>query len=77
MLMCPYCGWQYTPKSERSFALVPHHRAVIVTLSEMSAAALDAGAVEEEAECPGVEQHPRNPTADRRPLWSGKPSPAA
>jgi len=27
------------------------------------------------AECAGSEQKPRNPDADRRPLWSGKPNP--
>jgi rubredoxin len=61
LLMCPHCGWQYDPATEKDrrdatspspFELVPTHdwpppfRAV----------------------CPGTHQHPRNPDSDRRPL---------
>lgn len=35
----------------------------------MSSAALDSGAAEEEIECPGSGQQPRNAEADFRPLW--------
>jgi hypothetical protein len=73
--MCPHCGWLYVPKTERSYALVPSHMAVTRNVGEMSIAALGSGTSEEEVECPGTEQCPRNPNADRRILWNGQHNP--
>jgi hypothetical protein len=62
MLMCPHCGWKYDPRTYtepgddgRPFALVPAHPR--------------DGDMASNYECPGTEQHPRNPETDRRPLW--------
>ena len=62
VLMCPHCGWQYDPArirllcpDESPSVLVPDH-------VEFWLEGVAFG-------CPGSRQHPRNPEADRRPLW--------
>jgi len=80
MKMCPHCGWQYDPDDHADLRLgvsahelVPEHCYVVCSPIEMSAAALEAGAIEEEIRCPGMHQHPRNPESDRRHLWKDLP----
>lgn len=60
LLSCPHCGWKYDPAEftqpgddGRPYVLVPGHILSVPRLMD----------------CPGTEQHPRNPEADRRPLW--------
>jgi hypothetical protein len=63
IMKCPYCGREYSQRACRP--LIPSH--ALNSPAHMSAAALDAGASEEE--CPGSGQTPRNAESDRRPLW--------
>jgi hypothetical protein len=70
LLMCPHCGWKYDPQQYRrpdddgrAFALVPAHDWQL-----WSPVRGQFG-----VECPGTEQCPRNPEADRRPLWKDLP----
>lgn len=65
--MCPFCGRQYSARACKP--LIPTHVFVTSGLRHMSAAALESGAAEEEMECPGSGQTPRNAESDRRPLW--------
>ena len=76
MLMCPQCGWQYNPRQfskpgddGRPFALTPTHAAKSVADNNRDLANADWGS------CHGSEQCPRNPDADRRPLWNGESNP--
>ena len=68
IMKCPHCGREYSARACRP--LIPTHRFVVKNPSQMSAAALEAGAVEEDIQCPGSGQGPRNALSDKRPLWS-------
>lgn len=61
--MCPECGWLFDHRG----GLVPSH-----TVVDTQA---DDPLYSKVVECPGTEQNPRNPRADRRPLWNGQPNP--
>ncbi len=70
-LQCPHCGWQYDPADYstpgddgRSFSLVPAHADIPTAMVH-----------DIRVDCPGTEQHPRNPESDRRPLWNGNSPP--
>lgn len=67
--MCPHCGWVYENKG----GLVPKHVDLQpLNFAEPPTTAVPANAIDL---CPGSEQCPRNPRADRRPLWNGQPNP--
>lgn len=59
--MCPHCGWLFDNRG----GLVPPHHAEGTNTGDDTTLVL----------CEGSYQAPRNPRADRRRLWNGKPNP--
>lgn len=64
-LMCPHCGWRYSPPFN---AGVPHQCTVRVPWHPEE---VDGG-YPNYVECPGARSVPRNPDTDLRPLGNGK-----